>query len=192
MGLDWQISFASKSLYFIAIVSIVHFWTSGLMLVTWMLGSGMVDLGSAYVLAGRPVWGYALELTGIADFLLLGFGVSRRIPAAGAVALLFLIVDCLVLFDKAARIGAPASGIGILASFLVVFHAIVWWCVFRAFWAAWQYRVNTAIVRRLGFETELRRRLTESDGPPPPAARFDTRHRGIAASGRGSPPQPQG
>ncbi|HEY7993245.1 MAG: hypothetical protein ACHQY2_02350 [Candidatus Eremiobacterales bacterium] len=192
MGLDRQISFASKTLFFIAAVSVIHIWTSGLMLVTWSLGSGFVDLGSAYVIGGQPILGYALEVTGSSGFIILGLGVSCRNAIVTAVALLFLIVDCLVLFYKLAPIGAPAASIGILASFLVVFHAIVWWCVFRAFWAARQYRVNSAVVRRLGFETELRRRLADSDEVPPPAATFDTRFRGITPSGPASPPQPQG
>ena len=179
MGIDWQISFASRTLYFLAIIALVHVVTGGSWLATWMLGSGFADIGSVYVSAGNPLAGYALEIIAIASFCALGYSVSLRYLWAMNGALWFLVADGLALFDRAAAVGAPAAGIGLLASFLVVFHGIVWWCVFRAARASRQYRVNSAIVERLRFEAELKRRLAESDEPPPPAAKFETRFRGM-------------
>ena len=179
MGIDWQISFASRTLYFVAVVALIHAVTGGSWLATWMLGSGLADVGSVFVHAGNPFAGYALEITAIASFFALGYFLSLRYLWAMNGALWFLVSDCLVLFDRAAAAGAPAAGVGLLASFLVVFHGIVWWCVLRAGRASRQYRVNSAIVERLRFEAELRRRLAESDEPPPPAATFDTRFRGM-------------
>ena len=183
MGIDWQISFASKTLYFIAIVATIHLLTSGLMLATWMLGSGIVDVGSAYVLAGQTFSGYTIEIVAIAMFAAAAYFVGQRDLWAFQGALTVLVSDALALFDRVAALGAPASGIGLLASILVVFHGIVFWCVLRAYWAAKQDRINRSLVKRMEFEAELKRRLSESDAPPPPAATFDTRYRPAPPTG---------
>lgn len=190
MGIDWQISFASKTLYFIGVVAVIHALTSGLFLVTWILGSGIVDVGSAYVLSGKDA-GYGVELLGALAFFAGGYSVANRNVRVMPGLLLFLIADCLVLFGKLAPLGIAASGIGILASFLIVFHGIVFWCVLRAYLALRQARTNAAIVKQLDFDAELRRRLSESDEPAPPAATFDTRFRWTPPAGPTSPRHPQ-
>lgn len=186
MDLDRQIAIASKLMYFIGLVSIVHWLTNGSLMVTWVLGSGATDLGSAYVLQGRPFTGYTFEFAGVAAFFLAGFGISRRYAGMFLRALALLVVDALLLFDRVSADGIQAGSIGLFASFLVVFHAIVLWYVWRATWALRQERVNANIIRRLRFETELKRRLAESDEPPPPAAKFDTRFAVFHQRGRNS------
>jgi len=211
MGLDRQISFASKALYFMAIVALVHWLTSGFLPFTWAFGSGIVDLGSAYVFAGLFVAGHAdsfmtalglaglglilvgraLEAFGVGALFFFGYMTATRRFVALPFAIVFLIVDSLVLFDKAAANGLNGAGLGVVATFLAIFHAIVSWYVWVAFWASTQYKINAGIIRSMNLEHELKRRLSESDGPPPPAAKFETRFRGITPSGPASPPQPQ-
>lgn len=212
MGLDRQISFASKALYFMAIVAVVHWLTGGFLPFTWAFGSGFVDLGSVYVLAGHIVASHAdalmtelgleglaivlvgrcLEAFGVGLLFFFGYMTATRRFVAMPFAIVFLIVDSLVLFDKAAASGLYGVAIGIVATFLVVFHAIVAWYVWGAFWASTQHKTNAGIIRRMDLEHELKRRLSEPDGPPPPAATFDTRFRWTPPSGPAQPPQPQG
>jgi hypothetical protein len=183
MDLDRQIAIASRLLYFVGIVSVIHWLTSGLLAITWVLGSGATDLGSAYVLQGDPVPGYVFEAIGIAAFFLMGYGISKRYAGVFLRIPIVIIADGLGLFNHVAPSGVRAAPIGILASFLVVFHAIVLWFVLRAIFALRQISVNNSIVRRMRFEAELRRKLAESDEPPPPAAKFDTRFHGLPPTG---------
>ena len=119
--------------------------------------------------------GYAVEALGTSAYFTAGYAVANRNVRVMPWLMLFLVSVCLILFNKAAAVGLVASDIGTLASFLVVFHGIVFWCVWRSYSALRQARVNDAIVRRMEFDAELKRRLSESDEPPPPAATFDTR-----------------
>lgn len=172
MDLDWQIRFAARLLYFVAAVSVAHVLTGGLINVTWILGSGIADIGVAIYYVGWPVLGVALELFAIGAFAVLGYQVQHKAPWAMLVACAFVLIDGLLAFGLIARGGLVAAGVGLPASFLVVFHGIVFWCVVRAFGASRQQRINEFVVHRLELEAELKRKLEQSDAPAPPAATF--------------------
>ncbi|HYK54481.1 MAG TPA: hypothetical protein VEV38_13235 [Candidatus Eremiobacteraceae bacterium] len=193
MDLDRQIAIASRLLYVVAAASIVHCLTTYALPLTWVLGSGMVDVGAAYASSGYLLFkllGFAFEFTGVVLFLVLAFFVGRRSWFAMLSAMLFLLVDGAFAFKEVAMGGLGAFAPGLLVSFLVVAHVIIGLVVFRAFWAVLQRRTNENIVRQLEFENELRRRLSEFEGPAPPAATFTTRW--PPRTPRPMPPQPQG
>ena len=192
MGIDRQISFASGTLYFVAAVGFIHLLTSGLYPVTWVLGSGFVDVGTAYALAGHQFYGVMLADTAIVGFAAVGYLAGRGAWWAMCAAAVLLIADAIAFFDRVAAAGPTSSGIGLLASFLIVSHAIMLSSVVRGLFASLQRLSNRGSVRRLEFEAELRHRLAESDEPPPPAATFDTRFRWGPPGGPEPPPQPQG
>lgn len=192
MGIDRQISSASKTLYLVAAAGLIHLLTSGLYPLTWVLGSGFVDVATAYAITGHEFLGVLFADSAIVAFAGLGFFAGRGAWWAMLAGAILVAGDAAMFFDRVTPGGPTSSGVGLLASFLIVSHAIMFWFLASGFLASVQRLSNRGSVRRLELEAELRRRLAESDDPPPPAASFDTRFRGIPPGGPSLPPQPQG
>jgi len=176
MDLEGRIALASKALYFIAAISLVHALTGGALLTTSVFGSGIADIGSSYTYGDRSFVGYLLEYFAVASFFGLGYLVRRKVAWAMLAAIGLILADAVSYFAPLASAGLAAAVAGLPASLLVVLHGIYFWSVLQAFVATRQMRINRFIVRRLELEAQLRRKLEESDAPPPPAATF-TRYR---------------
>ena len=125
------------------------------------------------------VFGYGT----VAAFFGFSYAVHRHIVWASILAVAFVAFDGMFLF-----MFGPDMMSGLFASIQLPFHALVCWWIVDSIRASRQQRVNADLVRSMQFEHELKRRLAESDEPPPPAAKFDTRFRGMPPTGPQQPP----
>jgi hypothetical protein len=145
-----------------------------------LLASGIVTYAIQLEQAGGGAGASALKVGAVLAFFALAFAVHRRMLWGAIVAFAFVAFDGAFLFIFAHDVWS-----GLYGSLQVGFHALVCWSLADAGIAMNQWRVNEGIVRSLGVEASLKRKLEDSDMAPPPAATFT---RSNAAP---RPPQPE-
>jgi len=186
MGLDARIRRSARLLYWMAGIAAVHVLTGGsiggfvggFFPFTKIFGSGIVDVSTGLFASSAPILGYLVAFWAIGTLVTLGVVMQHRVRWAPFAAMAFVALDAAVYFAVAAYAASGGGwiGDGLPAAMLAVVHGIVFWWLALAAQAALQHKTNERIVERLEFEAKLRRKLEETDAPPPPAATF-TRYR---------------
>jgi hypothetical protein len=165
MGLRNRLDLAVLLLGVLVICSLVHVFTGVVPFRAWALfDSGfvgyLIDRGS-----GPPVQ-YTAAILLPCVFLVLMYFIVRRSLWAMWGALALVVLDGTILFT------AGGLGSALSASLAVPFHCILCVSLIGAALAERQWRFNEQTSRRLEVEAELKRKLGDSDAPPPPAATF--------------------